>query len=380
MRRACVLALLLGCQTSPTCDGASFERETARLRAWPGDAPRMLEVGLSVGPGCAAEVISEAPWLEVERTGDALTLSRGSGADASGLYRAELTLVEAATGVPLDTLDVTLSVMREAPVEGEPHVLVIGIDGCRPDALLAAEAPDLDALGALGRVSFDASTQLEAPTKSGPGWASVLTGVDADKHLVESNEDLADVALDAHPSFLARAEEAGRSVAVSAQWNGIRSLIEPSLAERSGRGDAEAVTSAAATMLGGDNDLVFVHLDDVDIQGHLTGFSAENPRYLAAIERVDARVGSLIDALVARPTFERERWLVIVTTDHGGSGREHGALDAENRTIFLVLSDTAGPRGVLEGASWSHLDVAPTALNFLGVAVEPSWGLDGTAR
>ena len=39
----------------------------------------------------------------------------------------------------------------------EPKVLIIGIDGVRPDALQAAETPAIDALIANGCVAFDAS-------------------------------------------------------------------------------------------------------------------------------------------------------------------------------------------------------------------------------
>src|SRR5438132_243269 len=64
-------------------------------------------------------------------------------------------------------------------------VLLIGIDGCRPDALLAAKAPNLHGLIQDGCFS-DKAQALEF-TVSGPCWSSMLTGVDWKKHGVRDN-------------------------------------------------------------------------------------------------------------------------------------------------------------------------------------------------
>ena len=61
------------------------------------------------------------------------------------------------------------------------RVLMIGIDGVRPDALQAAETPALDALVANGYASFDAMN--DDITISGPGWSAIHCGVRSGKHL-----------------------------------------------------------------------------------------------------------------------------------------------------------------------------------------------------
>ncbi len=64
-------------------------------------------------------------------------------------------------------------------------VLMIGIDGCRPDALLAADTPCLDRLIDDGALSVQAQTC--AVTSSGPSWSSLLTGTWPEKHGVQDN-------------------------------------------------------------------------------------------------------------------------------------------------------------------------------------------------
>ena len=70
----------------------------------------------------------------------------------------------------------------------EPKVLLIGIDGVRPDALVAADTPAIDALVADGCITLEASTSRY--TVSGPAWSNVLCGVWPDKHRSTDNRFL----------------------------------------------------------------------------------------------------------------------------------------------------------------------------------------------
>ena len=69
-----------------------------------------------------------------------------------------------------------------------------------------------------------------------------------------------------------------------------------------------------------------------------------------------------------------------MTTDHGGRGRDHGPMDADNQTIWFLVAGASVPRGALPAVQTSQMDVAPTVLRWLGVTVEPSWALDGVVR
>lgn len=65
-------------------------------------------------------------------------------------------------------------------------VMVIGIDGVRPDALEVADTPHIDNLISNGIYSPDALN--DDITISGPGWSAVLCGVWSNKHLVFDND------------------------------------------------------------------------------------------------------------------------------------------------------------------------------------------------
>ncbi|MET1059743.1 MAG: alkaline phosphatase family protein [Nocardioides sp.] len=77
--------------------------------------------------------------------------------------------------------------------------------------------------------------------------------------------------------------------------------------------------------------LSFVHLALPDAAGHRHGFGS--PRYLTAVRRVDALVGRILRTVAARPSLRRTT-TVILTSDHGGRGREHR--DPTRRADFTI--------------------------------------------
>ena len=44
-----------------------------------------------------------------------------------------------------------------------------------------------------------------------------------------------------------------------------------------------------------------------------------------------------INAIKARPTYETEDWLIIITSDHGGIKRNHGKESIQERMTFAVV-------------------------------------------
>ena len=272
---------------------------------------------------------------------------------------------------------VVLGAVASAPER--PHVLLIGIDGLRPDALAKARTPRLDALIADG--AFSDRAQTGDITYSGPGWSSMLTGVWREKHGVHSNR-FTRPRFDLYPTFLTRLK-ASRPDAYTVgivSWVPIRTRILPDLdysIAYSMRDDIVA-EDAVRVLREEDPDALFVYFGDVDYAGHDFGFDPASPRYIASIETTDDYVGAVLDALTARPRFDEENWLILVSTDHGGLGRSHGQNIPPHRTIFVIVSGRAAERGTIEPPP-EIVDVAVTALVHLGVPIDPAWGLDGKA-
>jgi predicted AlkP superfamily pyrophosphatase or phosphodiesterase len=275
------------------------------------------------------------------------------------------------------------------PVEPEPEpepelprkVLIVGVDGLRGDGIPGADTPAIDALFADGAVTYEASTHLRAPTVSGPGWSSMLTGVDADKHLIYGNGGW-DQFERFYPTVLARTHDLGFATAAGIHWAPIETeIIEDGAIDLStSMEDDEGLTDGMVEALRDDDfDVHFVAWDELDAAGHGYGYSTEVPEYVATIERLDGYLGRLVEAVEARPTRDAEEWLFVLTADHGGDGTGHGALNDDCRTIpLLVAGDGVVGGAIAEGAS--HMDVHPTVMHHLRHPPEDWWELDGEVR
>jgi hypothetical protein len=94
-------------------------------------------------------------------------------------------------GNPYDHYSLSPVVNAPDPIPGKRHVLVIGIDGLRGDAVRCtgcANPPALNALIDGGAFHADMLAGGLQVTLSGPGWASNFTGYWAADHGVTSND------------------------------------------------------------------------------------------------------------------------------------------------------------------------------------------------
>jgi hypothetical protein len=271
------------------------------------------------------------------------------------------------------------------------HVLLIGLDGVRVDVLEQADTPVLDSLVESGTMEPDAQTRH--PTVSGPGWSSMLTGVWADKHGVLGN-DFSSNRYDEYPDFLTRFELVDSTIVTMSvvDWPPLGTdasggplvspMVDLSLTidgdEIGYRAADSLVTDESARLLSEEDfDAAFVYLGDIDVVGHET--SSLSPEYRDAIERADRQVGRIVDAVRSRATFDREDWLILISTDHGrADDGSHGEDTAEQRRVFLIASG-AGAQQWEWRRDAGIVDIAAAALQHVLGDIDESWNLDGRA-
>lgn len=268
-----------------------------------------------------------------------------------------------------------------------PKLLFIGIDGLRPDAMEVSETPNLSWLRINGAYASDA--QAEDLTFSGPNWSTILHGVHRDRHNVTTNE-YRRARIEEWPDLFARLEAHNPALHTArlVTWDAIQKF-QPTGADLAlyhdytEEGD-RVMTEAAASLLKGEHpeqtgdiDALFLYLGDVDVAGHEFGFHPDKHGYRDAIVRADEQVGLVLRAMRERETFEDENWLVIVTTDHGGSiDGQHAGNTPEKRTIpFIVWGREIRPHSIFPGPK--NVDGVKTALYHMGVPPEAMEDLDG---
>ncbi|MBY8867230.1 alkaline phosphatase family protein [Streptomyces sennicomposti] len=263
-----------------------------------------------------------------------------------------------------------------------PKVLVIGLDGALLSRIEDADAPNLDALRAAGLTAPSSIYAAPlAPTLSGPGWSTILTGVWPDKHNVKDNA-FTGARFTQYPDFLTRAETAkpALNTYAVASWNPLTDTVfsakvDTRVSTPAAEYDTGTTSRAVAQLSGGDPDAVFVQLDSIDHAGH--SYGAASQQYLDAIHTADAQVGQMVAAIKSRGTYANESWLVMVTADHGHTDAGgHGGSTLQERQTFLIATGPAVAAGSVRH-DVKMPDVAASALAHLGIALDPAWGLDG---
>ncbi len=253
-------------------------------------------------------------------------------------------------------------------------VLVIGIDGCRSEALQDANTPHLDSLIATGLFTYDAWHC--GITVSGPSWSTIMTGVWWNKHGVTSNTYTGSHFND-YPYFpkLAKTVKPALKCVQVVEWAPMSDNVyndgwDKKLKTPDGDGTSTAAV-AVSELADADLDCMFVYFDAVDLTGHASGFSPTNPSYITAIEFVDDKIGKVLNALYSRPNYANEDWLILITTDHGGLGTGHGGNTWEERHIWWIAS----------GKNVSHQQITaadPGTYNKFGIGVYDAGNVNQT--
>jgi hypothetical protein len=280
---------------------------------------------------------------------------------------ATLTPTSTPTETPLPT---PTSTETPAPTPTPDHpaaarVLILSLDGLRPDAISPEVSPNISVLAARGAASWSAQTVL--PSVTLPAHASMLTGYDVDAHGLSWNSYKPENGYARSPTLFGLAKATGlRTVMiVSAPWLvhiAVPGTVDVFAAIQDG--DPAAANQAIAQMYFGFG-VMFVHLIGVDHAGHEHGWMSSE--YLREVGLVDRQVGVILDALSAQGLADTT--LVILTADHGGHGTVHGSSSPEDTTIPWIV---AGP-GVASGRTLTRTvaiyDTTATALWVLGIPI-----------
>jgi len=227
-------------------------------------------------------------------------------------------------------------------------VLLIGIDGCRADALELANTPTIDNLIANGVYSPDALN--DDITMSGPGWSAILCGVWSNKHLSVDNSFVGTDYIN-YPPLFKRIEDFDPNLHTVSicNWDPINDYIVQNYADfkLNVSSDSDVSLEACNYLSANNPDMMFLHFDDVDLYGHSYGFSPNVSQYITAIEGVDALLSPIMQTISLRPNYANEDWLILITSDHGGVGTSHGGTSIEHQNVVVIASGNSIAQNII---------------------------------
>lgn len=312
----------------------------------------MFQTIKRIGASLAALLMAAMTGL-VMPAGDG---SYGQRLDASGMFANT-----AASAYPQTIVAEAVRAHFRSPLpEGKSvkKCFVIGLDGARCDsALLFKDSPasGINLLAAEGGLYIaaagsDGTLPHTQPTKTAPGWTTLLTGRWAIGHGVWYNGIIKTL----YPkTFLTELVEDGsaRSAVFACIWPWhvqnaystyrIEAIYDKAknlpVAWNTYAGQQE-LQAALLDMAGSPAcpDVIMSIYERPDEAGHAYGYGNDVPEYAEAVALCDLDAYDIITTIQARENYGAEDWLIIITSDHGGQGKDHGNLSGDCRLIFIA--------------------------------------------
>ena len=251
-------------------------------------------------------------------------------------------------------------------------VILISVDGMRPDGLLSCGNPYVQTM--MDRAFYTLDGQTVMPSVTLPCHMSLFHSVTPQRHGITTNLYLP-MARPINGLF----EQLSMARKVSAMfygWEPLRDVARPGSLKYAQFIDTYTEESVDTLLTdralehieSSRPDFVFLYMVDTDDKGgHDNGWMTE-----AYLDRLSRAVDNV------RRVVERwgEEYTVIVTADHGGHDRTHGTDLPEDMTIpmfYMGRKFQAGKRF----SGGSILDIAPTIADLMGIYPAAEW--EGTS-
>ena len=247
-------------------------------------------------------------------------------------------------------------------------VILISIDGMRPDGLLQCGNPYVEELMNKSAYTLEGSSVM--PSVTLPCHMSIFHSVTPERHGILTNDYVPMV----RPvnSLFKQINNAGGKSAMYYGWEPLRDISRPGYlrhaeyiwAYTADNTDRMLTESALTYIKAQKPDFVFLYMVETDEKGgHDNGWMSG--RYLQCLRDAIDNVKCVLEDV-------GDEYTVVVTSDHGGHDRIHGTPMPEDMTIpMFFIGPDFEPGKKLSGVSL--LDIAPTIADIMDVPVPREW-------
>lgn len=247
-------------------------------------------------------------------------------------------------------------------------VILISIDGMRPDGLKTCGNPFVKELEKMSTYTYTGASMT--PSVTFPCHFSMAHSVTPERHGILTNTYVPQVRpID---GIFEKIKAAGGVSAMYYGWEPLRDIARPETllyatyinAYTKESTDTVLTDEALARISEDKPDFVFLYMVETDEKGgHDNGWMSEE--YLRRISIAIDNVKRVIETC-------SDEYSVIIMADHGGHDRTHGSDMPEDMTVpfFFIGRDFEGGREV---SGLSLLDIAPTIAKVMGIPADREW-------
>jgi predicted AlkP superfamily pyrophosphatase or phosphodiesterase len=247
-------------------------------------------------------------------------------------------------------------------------VILVSIDGMRPDGFLQCGNPFIEKMMSLGSYTLEGRSMT--PSVTLPCHTSIFHSVPPQRHGITTN-----LYIPFARPINGLCEQIKMHGGVSAMyygWEPLRDVVRPESlkfasyinAYMDENTDSQLTDLALERIAKHKPDFVFLYMVETDEKGgHDHGWMT--PEYLECINNAIENVKRVYEAV-------GDEYTIVVTADHGGHDRCHGTDRPEDMTIpmfFIGKRFEAGKKR----ENVSLLDIAPTIADVMSVTRAPEW-------
>lgn len=207
-------------------------------------------------------------------------------------------------------------------------VLIVSIDALHPAALSEKVSPNLDRLMRSGRYTLQG--QSVTPPQTLIAHTAMLTGLTPAQSGKQDNDWKPGLAQVRHETLLDFAKQRGYQTAYFYAKPKLGYLVSASVDEHALARD-DGVDRARAFFNQKNRRFVFLHISGLEDAGRDSGWLS--PDYVSELTHIDKTLAPLLEALRQRGSY-----LIVVTSDHAGHGREHGTSHPDDFKLPLVIA------------------------------------------
>lgn len=250
----------------------------------------------------------------------------------------------------------------------DKKVILISIDGMRPDGLKKCGNPYVKELEKMCSFTYNASSMT--PSMTFPCHFSMTHSVTPQRHGILTNTFVPQVRPVA--GIFEKVAAAGGVSAMFYGWEPLRDIASPGSlkfatyinAYMQESGDTVLTDEAEKTIKSHKPDFVFLYMVETDEKGgHDSGWMTDE--YLNRISIAIDNAKRIIDEF-------GEEYSVIITADHGGHDRFHGTDMPEDMIIpMFFYGKEFTPGKIIENCSL--LEITPTIAHIMGIEKDPDW-------
>jgi hypothetical protein len=248
------------------------------------------------------------------------------------------------------------------------RVIILSIDGLRPDAIELAPMPNL--LELMKTSAFSLTAQTIYPSATLPTHSSMLTGFCPSKHGVDWNDYLPQNGIALGTDLFDLAHAAGMKSVMYVGKEKLQQVTDASNLDQFVfiNDRDKVIMQNLLADFPQDFGVLFIHFATTDAMGHVYGWLS--PEQLSVAYRADEAIGELLSALDTHGL--RDETLLIITSDHGGHDMTHGSSMPEDMTIPWIVSGPGIQVGELITPVYT-MDTAATAAYALGFSIPEDW-------